>query len=204
MNKILKIVAIVLAIGFIANSYSSCSLSRKLKQAEDNYKTARRNLDEQAKLHKKRIGLLILDRQKLQDSIANHEQDIGELDASNSSLHRKWSEERKQKLSTIAQAARREEIAANLIEGMGKQVGALKTQINDFKKLTDNLKLELGIWKSMYEDEHELHLKLQKLYKSVKLYGKWKRFGFGLFGGIGINSNGEIHPTAGVGFVIRF
>ena len=204
MKNVIKIIAIILAIGFIANSYSTYRMAKRLRQAEKAYKVALENHENYVEKSQKRIGMLISDRQKTENRITNMTTEVDNLHNNNSSLRKKWSEERQRKLSTIAQAARREEIAENLIQGMGNEVDALKTQINNYYELTNNLKLELSLWKKMYEDEHALHLKLQSLYKSVKLYRKLKRFGVGLFAGIGYGIDGEFHPNAGVGFVVRF
>ena len=62
MTKVLKIIAIVLAVGFLVNTYSSCTLSKKLKEAENAYVLERLNANEQKKIDQKLIAKLQGDR----------------------------------------------------------------------------------------------------------------------------------------------
>lgn len=203
MTKVIKYVAVVLAVGFLVNSYSSCTLSKKLKEAEKAYIAARQNATKQNELAQKQIAKLQNDRLETEYALGEATQTSDKLGASNAVLKKRWAEEKKQKVATIAQAARREEIAQNLIDGLGKEVCALKLQINTHLEINKNLELELNTWKQMYEDEHAVHLKLQNLYKGMKLYKKWNKIGFGFFAGIGYDTTGSVHPTAGFGVTIR-
>ena len=203
MTKVIKYVAVVLAVGFLVNSYSSCTLSKKLKEAEKAYIAARQNATKQNELAQKQIAKLQNDRLETEYALGEATQTSDKLGASNAVLKKRWAEERKQKVATIAQAARREEIAQNLIDGMDSEITSLKQAQNEYKKIVGNLKLELTAWKGMYEREFELRKKCEGLYGMLKLSKKLGRFGFGFFAGIGYDTTGNIHPTAGFGVTIR-
>ena len=208
-NKLVSIVIGIIFIGFVLNSYSSCSLNRIVKKGEKEYNQLRKEKASNEKLYDAELKQLREEREELDAKTEADDIEINALHKLNEQNYDEYVAESAKKSRTITQERRRGEIARGLIEDIRLEVTLLTQAVTDTNGKVKNLELQLTIVNKKYNDEKELRLKCEGQYKLLKLsivvpkLSLWKRFDYGLFGGISVSAGGELDFAVGFGILFK-
>ena len=207
-NKVIGIVVLVLLIGFIATSYSSCRLDRAVKAGEKAYNELKSETNASATALDKKLTQLQKERAKLDAIIEGDDEEIKTLHKNNQTALQKHNADLHKKDLTIAQERRRATNANNLIQDMGVEIEALNLAVFRRDKQIANLDLQIVNLNQKYNDEHKLRLACEKQYKLLKLsvvipkFNLFSRICIGPFAGLIYGADKEVH--FGIGFGVTF